>query len=800
MISPAEIPKYAKLLRRVVLGAAAAIVGVTGVAGVDAYKALYYPDGTQIPVAVGDLAFARSTGGNDIAAMQAKIDFAWTILRSDLLPTGKYIKITITDETNDRYIDGLVMRPGIWLACGRTRILKFRNGFDIPSNSMIRTPTTCIALAGGATLTFTGTLAATNTSATLTGNWTGATGAPPFIFPNGDIRNVEVVNGSTAVKWVSGLSAAAGLTNQAVQGTYFGTTYNCLIEGGIWDTNGFTNPNQIISLTNIEDLILRDLTIVHRTGQNWATQLCGNRIFARNSKVINGSLLYEDAWHAGWGDEITISECYGGGGDDGVALGIDCSTLVEPFDDIGLTNVKVSVMLHAQHGSAKIYVGQRLADFMPYAGANRGRVSNVTMDVSGRTGLLSNGGVYIEDTTLLKLTAVPGLSSTGGTLLNGNWTGLATSAQPRWVVFDNGDVRAVTLTPGSPTASWVALSGSSAVVLPQASLVDPTQIQNITVRGTLAVGSSSNDGANSAGVYILGATNVKLDLTLDITDTASGSHFSAGYVQLCMGFDGDIRIQKMPAGKGFSFYNCKDGKLRGRLVGGAGSGRGSVEQTGCQDMKFVDLELIDIPTNGSGYVVQSTGSGDFANTAQLERVSMRKAAGATGTRAITLQNFTQGFMPYLSIINCDFRGKQNSEAIDATWNSAAYRTASSFSPDVLVVRDVRGTIPTFTVTSGATANIPAVVGLKMVFTAMAADMALTSPVTNSVQAGEEIWLEFATDTFAAATRNITFDASVIMASAAFVQPIVVTDASKKTRLGLRFDGTSYIQAAPNRWL
>lgn len=799
MLNPSDITVFARQIRRVVLGVAAAMVGVTGVAGVDAFKALYYPDGTQIPVSVGQLAFARSTGGNDTAAMQAKIDAAAILAIG--LPVGRSIQVVVTDPTNDRYIDGLIPRSGVRITGNGVRLLKFRNGFDVPSNSMIRSLNVCTALSGGATLTFTGTPSAGDTAATLTGNWGGSFGAEPFIFPNGDIRNIVLTPGALTATWKSGLSAAPGLTTQAVQGTYFNQLSNFLLEGFILDTNSFTNPNQILSLVNCEDYTVRDVTIVHRTGQNWATQFCGNRFAILNVRVLNGSLLFQDAIHVGFCDEAIVDNCYGGGGDDGLAVGIDCSTLVEPWNDLGVRKLRVSNhVLHAQHGSVKLYVGLCLADLFPLAGANRGRIFDVDIQVNGACGLTSNGGVYIEDTTQLKLTAVPALSATGGTLLNGNWIGLPTTTQPRWAVFDNGDVRAVTLTPGSPSVTWAALNGTTACILDHPSLVDPTQIQNITVRGTLAVGSISNDGANSAGVYILGATNVKLDLTLNITDTASGTHFSAGYVQLCMGFDGDIRIPKMPAGKGFSFYNCRDGKLRGRLVGGAGSGRGSVEQTGCQDMKFTDLELIDIPTNGSGYVVQSTGSGDFSNTAQLERVSMRKAAGATGTRAITLQNFTQGFMPYLSIINCDWRGKQNSEAIDAAWNSAAYRTSGSFSPDVLVVRDVRCVIPAFTVNYAATPTIPAVVGLKIVFTAMSGDMALTSPATNSVQSGQELWLEFATDTFAAGTRNVTFDGSVIMAAAAWVQPVPVTDASKKSRVTLRYDGTSYLQAGANRWV
>lgn len=60
-----------------------------------------------------------------------------------------------------------------------------------------------------ATRTFTGSLLAGATSATLSSNWTGLTGRWPVTFSNGDQRDITFTNGATTATWTSGLSSSA---------------------------------------------------------------------------------------------------------------------------------------------------------------------------------------------------------------------------------------------------------------------------------------------------------------------------------------------------------------------------------------------------------------------------------------------------------------------------------------------------------------------------------------------------------------------------------------------------------------
>lgn len=57
--------------------------------------------------------------------------------------------------------------------------------------------------------TFTGSLLAGATSATLSSAWTNFTGTYPLYFSNGDVRNVTLTNNATTATWTGGLSGSA---------------------------------------------------------------------------------------------------------------------------------------------------------------------------------------------------------------------------------------------------------------------------------------------------------------------------------------------------------------------------------------------------------------------------------------------------------------------------------------------------------------------------------------------------------------------------------------------------------------
>lgn len=113
-------------------------------------------------------------------------------------------------------------------------------------------------LAGAQSLTLTGSLSAGATSATLTGNWTFASGIEQVTFSNGNVRAVTFTNGSAAISWTGGLSSTAttaistaGATTGTLTGNFLGTTAQLAAQ---FDTGEvrivqFTNGSAAISWT-----------------------------------------------------------------------------------------------------------------------------------------------------------------------------------------------------------------------------------------------------------------------------------------------------------------------------------------------------------------------------------------------------------------------------------------------------------------------------------------------------------------------------------------------------------------------
>jgi hypothetical protein len=113
-------------------------------------------------------------------------------------------------------------------------------------------------------LTFTGSLSAGATSATLTPAWAGTNGDWVITFSNGDQRKATLTNGSTAASWLNGLTTTATTSATAGQGQGFtnritirenqisgvfdtDTGYGILDDGGNshWITSNNCNQNQI---------------------------------------------------------------------------------------------------------------------------------------------------------------------------------------------------------------------------------------------------------------------------------------------------------------------------------------------------------------------------------------------------------------------------------------------------------------------------------------------------------------------------------------------------------------------------
>lgn len=86
---------------------------------------------------------------------------------------------------------------------------------------VVSVPSSDPGVVGKANLTATGAISIGATTATLTGNWTFATGKVNAIFSDGETRLLTVTNGSTAVSWTPGL--LAGVTSAIAFQGYIGS-------------------------------------------------------------------------------------------------------------------------------------------------------------------------------------------------------------------------------------------------------------------------------------------------------------------------------------------------------------------------------------------------------------------------------------------------------------------------------------------------------------------------------------------------------------------------------------------------
>lgn len=572
--------------------------------------------------------------------------------------------------------------------------------------------------------------------------------------------------------------------------TYYGNFDNIDVIGGTFDTNGFTCPAQILRFENVRDFRIRDTKVVHSVAcASWAFQIGGKRILVDNVQVLGGTEVFQDGIHITHGDQIEVRGGYVVSGDDALAFGTDSSS-TETWDDEALTNVTASgTRINAQHGSIKVYYGRNTGTGMPFSGTYRGKIDGlIVQGVTGYAGVLSNGGIYIQDTTPLTFTAAL-TAATSGTLTS-NWTGTTGVYN---VLFSTPAVRAVTLTNGAATATW-----SGAVTATASAIAgDATRIKNVQIVDfDLKVGSASSDGVNSSGVLMRYATNVTIRGTMSITDTASGSKFSVADILQCYGGDITLKVPTLPAGPGLQIKECLGMELHGcRLIGGAGSGRGSIEITGSQDVNIHHNWMTDIPSSGTGVLVQSSGSGLFANTLTVQNNVFRKASGASTTRAYSQQSSAAGFVPYLNFTDNDMRGISNTLAIDQAWNS------TGITPDLFICGTNRGAVTTSTtypVTYAASLTIPAVHGQRISFAALTGNLTLTAPSTAGMFIGFTLDMTFLQD--ATGGRTVTWPASFKFYSAAWVDAIVTTDANKSTSVRAVFDGTNFIVQAPNRWV
>jgi hypothetical protein len=181
---------------------------------------------------------------------------------------------------------------------------------------------------------------------------------------------------------------------QKVNGSWYGQADNITVSNGVLDTNNCDNRGAI-ELHGVRNFTSDNLTLVtSQWAQAWALRGGGYAFF--NNLVIRGQArLYQDGFHWQYGGVIATVDAHAG--DDGIAIGDDAGNANVMMDDVGIEYANINGVVKAVRGAAlKVYSpGTR-----PYSGApnnyvNTGKVRGVVVNVSGKSGILRNGGVSV---------------------------------------------------------------------------------------------------------------------------------------------------------------------------------------------------------------------------------------------------------------------------------------------------------------------------------------------------------------------------------------------------------------------
>ena len=184
-----------------------------------------------------------------------------------------------------------------------------------------------------------------------------------------------------------------------VGGSYYGgSPYGGFkIVGGTWDSNGFSCPAGIIRAWFVEDFEMADAKIIMNATSIWAIATGGRDGWVHGCHVEGGTAVFQDGFHHCFGPrwlfESNVAEC----GDDAYAVGIGSSdTYLAAEAANGTLDAPRDVRFYhnrftSQRGNAvRLYVDATDDEAV-------WRISDVTVrDHTGASGVLRNGGVYIE--------------------------------------------------------------------------------------------------------------------------------------------------------------------------------------------------------------------------------------------------------------------------------------------------------------------------------------------------------------------------------------------------------------------
>jgi len=179
-----------------------------------------------------------------------------------------------------------------------------------------------------------------------------------------------------------------------VSGSYYGTYKNIELNGGFFYGNGKTSPANLFSITFVENLKIKNITVSEYSPSNFAFAIGGKNITIENISIYGGYDLFEDGIHILFGQNIVINNCYIESGDDSIALGRDTNyTYADTDANMQISNVTISnINCKSQKANNVTLYSPSESTSISYS------ISNVTIvNLNGTGGIENNGNIYIGD-------------------------------------------------------------------------------------------------------------------------------------------------------------------------------------------------------------------------------------------------------------------------------------------------------------------------------------------------------------------------------------------------------------------
>lgn len=182
-------------------------------------------------------------------------------------------------------------------------------------------------------------------------------------------------------------------------GSWYGQADNITIRNATFNANN-KNHQAVLELHGVRNFRAHNITTISsQWAFSWQVRGGGRNAKFFNCRILGGSRLYQDGFHWQYGDGECIG-CYVEAGDDVYALGNEAITAnvyhddepLEHFRLIGCTGLGIrGAMLKVYRQVTAAYAGS------PNNYVNTRYVRGIDAQLSGKSGLLRNGGVTVLD-------------------------------------------------------------------------------------------------------------------------------------------------------------------------------------------------------------------------------------------------------------------------------------------------------------------------------------------------------------------------------------------------------------------